>query len=145
MMHASFRDGSREDVTYAVITELLLQYKHPVERFVLYPQLSLRWKPDDLKDTRAEIPDIGVGNFSLQAPCFKMRLGIEAKRLVGSDCQGFLNPQGSGVGSVGVRVGDDISIPLTNPYPQSGVRGIDKDKNLCKLYIYFSLKLFISN
>lgn len=84
MMHASFRDGSREDVTYAVITEFLLQYKHPIERFVLYPQLSLRWKPDDPKDTRAEIPDIGVGNFSLQTPCFKMRLGVEAKRLVGA-------------------------------------------------------------
>jgi hypothetical protein len=51
---------------------------------VLYPQLSLRWKPDDPKDTLAEIPDIGIGNFSLQAPCFKMRLGIEAKRLVGA-------------------------------------------------------------
>jgi hypothetical protein len=84
MMHASFRGGSREDVTYAVITEFLLQYKHPVERFVLYPQLSLRWKPKDPKDTRAEVPDIGVGNFSLQAPCFKMRLGVEAKRLVGA-------------------------------------------------------------
>jgi hypothetical protein len=62
-----------------------------------------------------------------------------------SDCQGFQNPQGSGVGSVGVRVGVEIYIPLTNPYPQSGVRGIDKDKNLCKFYIYFSLKLFIFN
>jgi hypothetical protein len=62
-----------------------------------------------------------------------------------SDCQGFQNPQGSGVGYVGVRVGVEISIPLTNPYPQSWVRGIDKDKNLCKIYIYFPLKPFISN
>ena len=88
MIHASFQDGpgSREDVTYAVITEFLLQYKDPVEHCVLYPQLSLRWKPDDPKDTRTEIPDIGVGNFSLQAPgpCFKMRLGVESKRLVGA-------------------------------------------------------------
>jgi hypothetical protein len=84
MMHASFRDGSREDVTYAIITEFLLQHKHPADRFVLYPQLSLRWKPEDLRDTRAEVPDIGVGNFTLQAPCFKMRLGVEAKRLLGA-------------------------------------------------------------
>ena len=31
--------------------------------------------------------------------------------LGGSDCQGFQNPQGSGVGSVGVRVGVGISNP----------------------------------
>jgi hypothetical protein len=55
----------------------------PLTRFVLYPQLSLRWKPEDLQDTCAEVPDIGVGNFTLQALCFKMRLGVEAKRLVG--------------------------------------------------------------
>jgi len=31
--------------------------------------------------------------------------------ILGSDCQGFQNPQGSGVGSVGVRVGVGISNP----------------------------------
>jgi len=83
MLHASFREESREDVTYAVITEFLLQYKRPVGRFVLYSQMSLRWKPNNPKDTREEIPDIGVGNFTLQVPCFKMRLGVESKRLLG--------------------------------------------------------------
>ena len=46
---------------------------------MLYPQLSLCWKPRLPKDTREEIPDIGVGNFTLRAPCFKMRLGVESK------------------------------------------------------------------
>jgi len=82
LLHASFRGQSREDVTYAVITEFLLQYKHPAERFVLYPQLSLRWKPRLPKDTREEIPDIGVGNFALGTPCFKMRLGVESKTIL---------------------------------------------------------------
>jgi hypothetical protein len=82
MIHASFRGGSREDVTYAVIIEFLLEHKCPADRFVLYPQLSLRWKPEDPRDTRAEVPDIGIGNFTLQGPHFKMRLGVEAKRLV---------------------------------------------------------------
>jgi hypothetical protein len=81
MMHASFQTvGSREDVTYAVIHEFLLKHKIPADRFVLYPQISLRWKPHNPRDTRAEIPDIGVGNFTLRTPYFKMRLGVEAKR-----------------------------------------------------------------
>jgi hypothetical protein len=34
-------------------------------------------------DTRAQVPDtICVGNFSLQAPCFKMRQLVEARILV---------------------------------------------------------------
>ena len=40
---------------------------------------------------------------------------------------------------VGVRVEVDISILLSNYYPQSGVKGFDKDKNLCKFYIYLKL------
>jgi hypothetical protein len=83
MLHASFQEESREDITYAVIIEFLLQYKHPVGRFVLYPQMSLHWKPNNPKDTRKEIPDISIGNFTLQVPYFKMRLGVEAKRLLG--------------------------------------------------------------
>ena len=84
LIHAAFQGNSREDVTYAVIAEFLLQHKYPPGRFVLYPQLSLRWKPHVQKDRREEIPDFGVGNFSLEAPYFKMRLGIEAKRLLDS-------------------------------------------------------------
>jgi len=82
LIHASFRGTSREDVTYAVITEFLLQHKDPAERFVLYPQLSLRWKPENPKDTREEVPDIGVGNFTLQVPCFKLRFGVESKKML---------------------------------------------------------------
>ena len=50
-----------------------------------------------------------------------------------SDCQGFPNPHGLWVGSVGVRVGVEISVPLKNPYPQesAGVRGIYRDKIFC--------------
>ena len=92
MIHASFQGILREDVTYAVITEFLLEHKRPAERFVLYPQLSLRWKPEDPRDTRAEVPDIGVGNFTLLTPHFKMRLGVEAKRIL-SVMHGLPDPQ----------------------------------------------------
>lgn len=86
LIHASFGGQSKEDVTYAVIREFLLQHKVPPGRFVLYPQLSLRRKPEIQKDDREEIPDFGVGNFTLQMPLrtslFKMRFGVESKRIV---------------------------------------------------------------
>jgi len=71
-----------EDVTYAVFTEFLIEHKNPGDRFIIYPQLSLKWKPQDERDRRAEVPDVGVGNFTLPGtnPPFKLRFGVEAKR-----------------------------------------------------------------
>ncbi|KAM6496228.1 hypothetical protein JOM56_008934 [Amanita muscaria] len=54
-----------EDIVYAVFTEFLMKHKVPPQRFVVYPQLSLKWNPDVEGDKRAEVPDIGVGNFTL--------------------------------------------------------------------------------
>lgn len=76
----------REDIVYAVFTEFLTAHKNPQERFVIYPQLSLKWKPDDPQDKRSEIPDVGIGNFTLPSttPPFMLRFGVEAKRAVQS-------------------------------------------------------------
>ena len=73
-----------EDVTYAVFTEFLIEHKNPGHRFIVYPQLSLKWKPEDENDRRAEVPDVGVGNFTLPGtnPPFKLRFGVEAKRAI---------------------------------------------------------------
>jgi hypothetical protein len=71
MIRAWFQDGSRDAST--IITDFLLEHKQPAERFVIYPQLSLRWKPNKPKDNREEVPDIGIGNFTLQTPGFKNR------------------------------------------------------------------------
>jgi hypothetical protein len=75
-------NSPREDIVYAVFVECLACLKDPQERFVIYPQLSLKWKPSAEDDKRAEVPDIGVGNFSLPgaSPAFKIRFGVEAKR-----------------------------------------------------------------
>ena len=72
----------REDVTYAVFTEFLVSHKTPDYRFIVYPQLSLKWKPEEDGDKRAEVPDVGVGNFTIPGadPPFKLRFGVEAKR-----------------------------------------------------------------
>jgi hypothetical protein len=72
----------REDITYPVISEFISEHKIPLDRFVIYPQISLRWKPDNLADLRAEVPDFGLGNFTLKEPYFKIRVGAEAKRIM---------------------------------------------------------------
>ena len=81
MLYASLIPvAPREDVTYAIISEFLFQHKNPSDRFVIYPQISLRWKPDKPDDDREEVPDFGIGNFIHQTPFFKLRIGAEAKR-----------------------------------------------------------------
>ncbi|KIM58462.1 hypothetical protein SCLCIDRAFT_1088969 [Scleroderma citrinum Foug A] len=83
LLHASASgDLPKEDIIYALICEFLLQHKVPHDRFLLFPQISLRWKPNQPSDLRAEIADFGIGNVSLQKPYFKLRVGAEAKRSV---------------------------------------------------------------
>jgi hypothetical protein len=77
-------NNPKEDVAYAVFVDFLVQHKKPAERFVIYSQLSLKWKPDMKDDRRSEIPDLGVGNFTTvgETPPFKLRFGVEAKRSI---------------------------------------------------------------
>jgi hypothetical protein len=76
-----------EATLYGVFTEFVMSHKVPSERFILAPQLNLRWNPADRhsKDRRKEIPDFGIGHFTLpgqpgENPPFKLRCGAEAKR-----------------------------------------------------------------
>jgi hypothetical protein len=67
--------------------------------------------------------------------------------------QGFQNPQGSGVGYMRVRVRVGILYPCkiltlsrgsgVYTYPQLGVRGMYKHKNICKYHIYSLKKVFL--
>ena len=77
-------NNPKEDIVYAVFVEFLGRHKTPLERFVIYSQLSLKWKPDVKEDHRLEIPDLGVGNFTAVGvmPPFKLRFGVEAKRAI---------------------------------------------------------------
>jgi len=64
IIHTSFKpESTPEDIMYPVITEFLGEYKVPRERFLVYPQLALPWKPDQLEDRCQEIPDFATGNF----------------------------------------------------------------------------------
>ena len=74
----------KEDLAYAAFVEFLGQHKTPSERFVIFSQMSLKWKPYIKEDRRLEIPDLGVGNFTTvgATPPFKLRFGVEAKRAI---------------------------------------------------------------
>ncbi len=101
LIHASIQDDPREDVTYPIITELLLQHKHPDGRFTIYPQTSLRWRPENPKDRREEVPDIGVGHFT-GGSHFRMRFGIESKRMV-DEMRGLPEPWAPSLQDGGVQ------------------------------------------
>lgn len=82
IIHASLKPESiPEDIMYPVIAEFLGECKVPRERFLVYPQLALPWKPNRPEDRREEIPDFAIGNFDFSnAPHFKIRAGAEVKR-----------------------------------------------------------------
>lgn len=81
------RDGSlpAEHTVYGIFTDFLTPFKanYP-ERFTIYPQMSLKWKPQIISDRRAEVPDVGIGNLTPPGAdvAFKLRCGVEAKRAI---------------------------------------------------------------
>ena len=71
-------DSPRECIVYAVLVEFLVRHKNPPYRFILYPQMSLKWKPGVVEDPRHEITDLGLVIFTRNG--YKLRCGVEAKR-----------------------------------------------------------------
>ena len=83
VLHASVKDSPTEDVAYTTICEFLFPHKNPPECFTIFPQLFLKWKPDVPKDTRAEIPDLVLGNFSLTTT-HHIAVGSRSEAMFGS-------------------------------------------------------------
>ena len=71
----------KEDVVYAVFVAFLERHKPPTAWFITYPQLSLKWNPQDKHDKCVEVLNIGVGNFRLPdaSSPFILHFGVEAK------------------------------------------------------------------
>jgi hypothetical protein len=65
--------------TYGLITEALILHKKPMDRFVIFPQLSIPWNPSKTKDRRSALPDFGIGNFYDDPPFIRLQGGIEVK------------------------------------------------------------------
>ena len=72
------RNEPDESIVYAVLVEFLVLHKNPPFRFIIYPQMSLKWQPSIPQDTREEIADLGLVIFTQDS--FKIRCGVEAKR-----------------------------------------------------------------
>jgi hypothetical protein len=70
--------NDRESNVYPVIVEFLLRHKFPPYRFILSPQISFKWKPEDPTDQREEVANLGAILFTRNS-C-KLRFGVEAKR-----------------------------------------------------------------
>jgi len=52
-----------EDTLYGIAGNFLSLHQHLPHCFTIYPQLSLKWKPDESSDQCSEIPDIDIGKF----------------------------------------------------------------------------------
>ncbi|KAF8274259.1 hypothetical protein EI94DRAFT_1892930 [Lactarius quietus] len=80
--------GPPEDIVLAVFSQFLRRHIVPLERLILYPQLTLKWKPSETQDMCAEVPVTAVGNFTIPGaiPPFKIRFGVEIKRATVSMC-----------------------------------------------------------
>jgi hypothetical protein len=67
-----------ENLAYAVVTEFWTRHKDPPYRFIIYPQMLLKWKPNIPQDSRREVSDFGIVNLTYES--FKIRCGVEVKR-----------------------------------------------------------------
>ncbi|KAM6503054.1 hypothetical protein JOM56_003031 [Amanita muscaria] len=66
--------------TYGVITEAFIYHKQPHDRYTIFPQYYLQWKPNEPKDRRASIPDFALGRYIDGWPWVRLQGGAEVKR-----------------------------------------------------------------
>jgi hypothetical protein len=79
LVRRSVKGTPSEYDTYGLITEALILHKKPMDRFVIFPQLSIPWNPSKIKDKRSNLPDFGIGNFYDDPPYIRLQGGIEVK------------------------------------------------------------------
>lgn len=73
----------QEGILYPIFNEFAALHQQQ-QCIVIYPQMHLKWKPQGPKDRQSEVPDFGLGNFTLPGSlsAFKLRCGVEVKRAV---------------------------------------------------------------
>jgi len=64
---------------YGVITEAFILHKKPTDRYTIFPQLFLQWKPDAASDRRGALPDFGIGRYYDTYPFVRLQGGAEVK------------------------------------------------------------------
>ncbi|EKM74761.1 hypothetical protein AGABI1DRAFT_47413, partial [Agaricus bisporus var. burnettii JB137-S8] len=68
---------------YGVITEALILHKTPRNRYTIFPQLFIPWKPklpNQPLDTRGSLPDFALGCYYINAPHIHLQGGCEVKK-----------------------------------------------------------------
>jgi len=80
MASRSVMGGPNEYDAYGVITEAFIYHKNPYDRFTIFPQLYLRWKPTDPSDRRGSIPNFVLGQYINAWPWVQLQGGAEVKR-----------------------------------------------------------------
>lgn len=91
MASRSVMGGPNEYDTYGVITEAFIYHKVPYNRYTIFPQLYLRWKPNDPSDRRASIPDFVLGRYIDAWPRVQLQGGAEVKKAI-PEMEGLPHP-----------------------------------------------------
>ena len=79
MVQKSVLGTPTEYDAYGVITEAFFLHKKPRNRYTLFPQLYIPWKPS-MPDPRGILPDFGIGRYYEQPPHIRLQGGVEVKR-----------------------------------------------------------------
>jgi hypothetical protein len=67
---------------YGVITEAFILHKKPIDRYTIFPQLFLSWKPGTSSDKRGALPDFGIGRYYDTSPFVRLQGGVEVKAAI---------------------------------------------------------------
>jgi len=66
--------------TYGIITEAFILHKQPRDRYTIFPQLFIPWKPAAVADSRGSLPDFGLGRYYNVPPYIRLQGGVEVKK-----------------------------------------------------------------
>lgn len=84
MVQKSVMGTPSEFDTYGVITEAFILHKQPRDRYTIFPQLFIPWKPGAVADSRGALPDFGLGCYYDVPPYIRLQGGIEVKKVTRS-------------------------------------------------------------
>lgn len=65
-----------------VITEAFILQKKPMDRYTIFPQLFLSWRPDNPSDKQGALPDFGIGRYYDTPPHVRLQGGAEIKAAI---------------------------------------------------------------
>ena len=65
---------------YGVITEAFILHKQPRDRYTIFPQLFIPWKPAAVADSLGALPYFGLGRYYDVPPYIRLQGGIEVKK-----------------------------------------------------------------